>query len=129
MEINSSFAQINQPIDIVFSRLSTTECYQDLMPEGATFSVGENNSFRFKLGGMPELSLRIKECIAPGTIILASSGGKVEFELIGLLEAINENQTKAQLQFKGDLNPMMAMMVKKPLTNFLEVLVGNMHKL
>jgi hypothetical protein len=99
------------------------------MPEGATFSVGENNSFRFKLGGMPELSLRIKECIAPGTIILASSGGKVEFELIGLLEAINENQTKAQLQFKGDLNPMMAMMVKKPLTNFLEVLVGNMHKL
>jgi len=129
MEINSSFTQISQPIGTIFSRLSSPENYKELMPEGATFSVEENDSFRFKLGGMPELSLRIKECIAPDTILLASSGGKVEFELIGLLKAINENQTQVQLQFKGNLNPMMAMMVKKPLTQFLEVLIGNMHKL
>lgn len=129
MEINSSFATVNQPLEAVFSRLSTAESYGVLMPEGASFSVGENDSFRFKLGSMPELSLRIKERISPGTIVLESSGGKVAFELIGQLEALEENQTQVQLQFKGDLNPMMAMMVKKPLTQFLEALIGNMDKL
>ncbi|MGB0260365.1 MAG: SRPBCC family protein [Flavobacteriaceae bacterium] len=129
MEINSSFATVNQPLEAVFSRLSTPESFGVLMPEGASFSVGENDSFRFKLGSMPELSLRIKERISPGTIILESSGGKVAFELIGQLEALEENQTQVQLQFKGDLNPMMAMMVKKPLTQFLEALIGNMDKL
>ena len=129
MEINSSPTQINQPIDAVFARLCKPESYEKLMPEGAMFSIGENDSFRFKLGSMPELGLRIKQSIAPDTIILASTGGKVAFELIGALEALGESQTQVQLKFQGDLNPMMAMMVKKPLTQFLEALIGNMYKL
>lgn len=129
MEINSSFAQVNLPVAEVFTQLSATETYEKLMPEGASFVLGENNSFRFKLGSMPELGLRIKTSVANEKIVLASAGGKVDFELIGLLEPIQVDQTQVQLTFKGDLNPMMAMMVKKPLTQFLESLIGNMHKL
>ena len=50
------------------------------------------------------------------------------FELHTNLEAI-DGETKIQLVFEGNINPMMQMMVKKPLTQFLEALIANTGKL
>jgi len=42
---------------------------------------------------------------------------------------LSDQVSEVQLEFKGDFNPMMAMMVKKPLTTFIETLTENMSKL
>ncbi|MBT3547177.1 MAG: SRPBCC family protein, partial [Flavobacterium sp.] len=42
---------------------------------------------------------------------------------------ISDNSSDVQLQFEGDFNPMMAMMVKKPLTSFIDTLTENIAKL
>ena len=34
-----------------------------------------------------------------------------------------------KLDFEGDFNPMMAMMIKGPISKFIETLASNMHKL
>ena len=129
MEINSSTATVDQSTEMLFSKLSQVDTYKQLMPEGATFTAINDNQFRFKLGGMPEIGLSISEKQPNESIVLKSSSDKISFSLRGQLTEVSANKTDVQLHFEGDFNPMMAMMVKKPLTQFMESLVSNMHKL
>ena len=129
MEINSSTATVDQSTEMLFSKLSQVDTYKQLMPEGATFTAISDNQFRFKLGGMPEIGLSISEKQPNESIVLKSSSDKISFSLRGQLTEVSADQTDVQLHFEGDFNPMMAMMVKKPLTQFMESLVSNMHKL
>ncbi|MEC8238942.1 MAG: SRPBCC family protein [Bacteroidota bacterium] len=129
MEINSPTATVDQSTEMLFSKLSQVDAYQQLMPEGAEFTAINDNQFRFKLGGMPEIGLTISEKQPSESIVLKSSSNKISFLIRGQLTEVSADQTDVQLHFEGDFNPMMAMMVKKPLTQFMESLVSNMHKL
>ena len=129
MEINSSIARVDHSNEQLFSRLSSVETYEGLMPEGSTFTKIDDNRFRFKLSGMPEIGLTIGDKQPNESIVLTSSSDKISFSLRGQLTKVSETQTDVQLQFDGDFNPMMAIMVKKPLTKFMESLIGNMYKL
>ena len=129
MEISSSIVRVDHSTEQLFSKLSIVETYEDLMSEGATFSKIDDSRFRFKLGGMPEIGLTIGDKQPNESIMLTSSSDKISFSLRGQLTKISETQTDVQLQFEGDFNPMMAMMVKKPITQFMESLISNMHKL
>ena len=129
MEITSTSVKIKHAIEVVFDQLADANTYEMLMPDGAQFSVVDNDSFRFKLGSMPEIGLTIIERNEGESVVLKSTSDKVAFSLKGTLMACEENETEIQLRFQGDFNPMMAMMVKKPLAKFMESLIGNMHKL
>ena len=129
MEINSSITRVDHPTEQLFSKLSIVESYERLMPEGATFTKVDNSRFRFKLGNMPEIGLTIADKQLNESIVLTSSSEKNSFSLRGQLTKVSENQSDVQLHFEGDFNPMMAMMVKKPLTKFIESLILNIHKL
>ena len=129
MKISSSIARVDHPTEQLFSKLSSVETYEGLMPEGVEFTKIDDSRFRFKLGGMPEIGLTIGDKQPNESIVLISSSDKISFSLRGQLTKVSETQTDVQLQFDGDFNPMMAMMVKKPLTQFMESLIDNMHKL
>ena len=129
MEISSSIARVDHSTEQLFSKLSSVETYEGLMPEGATFSKIDDSRFRFKLGGMPEIGLTIGDKQPNESIVLTSSSEKISFSLRGQLTKIAETQSSVQLHFEGHFNPMMAMMVKKPLTQFMESLISNIHKL
>ena len=129
MEINSSTATVDQSTEMLFSKLSEVDNYKQLMPEGAAFTAISDNKFRFKLGGLPEIVLSISEKKPNESIVLKSSNNKISFSQRVKLTEVSSDQTNIQLHFKGDFNPMMAMMVKKPLTQFMDSLVSNMHKL
>ncbi|HRN98553.1 MAG TPA: SRPBCC family protein, partial [Flavobacterium sp.] len=53
---------------------------------------------------------------------------KLPFTLTGNIEDGGDS-SQVQLAFQGEFNAMMAMMVKGPISKFLETLAGNMHKL
>ena len=129
MEISSSTATVDQSTEMLFSKLSQVDTYKQLMPEGAVFTAINDNQFRFKLGGLPEIGLSISEKQPNESIVLKSSSDKISFSLRGQMTEVSSDQTDIQLHFKGNFNPMMAMLVKKPLTQFMESLVNNMHKL
>lgn len=129
MEINSSIARVDHSNEQLFSKLSSVETYEGLMPEGSTFTKIDDNRFRFKFGGMPEIGLTIGDKQPNESIVLTSSNDKISFSLRGQLTKVSETQTDVQLKFDGDFNPMVAIMVKKPLTQFMESLIANMHKL
>jgi hypothetical protein len=99
------------------------------MPENTQKFEVDGDSFLFALKGMPEIRLILKEKTAFSNITLAAASSKLPFTLSGNLSEVSENESQAQLLFSGDFNPMMAMMVKKPLTKFIEVLAENISKL
>jgi hypothetical protein len=99
------------------------------MPDNiAKFEVTGDDSFIFGLKGMPEIKLRLKDQSAPNKVVLGAASDKLPFTLTGNIEDKGDS-SDVQLAFQGEFNAMMAMMVKGPISKFLETLAGNMHKL
>ena len=128
MKLESSIATVAKPIEDVFEQLTRASTYELLMPEEASFRTKDEKHFSFKLGSMPVIPLKLERQTPNTKIIMAADGGNVPFELHANLEAV-DGETKIQLVFEGNINLMMQMMVKKPLTHFLEALIANTGKL
>lgn len=103
--------------------------FENLMPENISkFEVINEKSFLFALKGMPEISLEIKEINIPNQVILGAIDNKIPFTLISNIESIDNTKSKVEFKFQGDFNPMMAMMIKVPITKFLETLAINLEQ-
>ncbi|MFT4576035.1 MAG: carbon monoxide dehydrogenase subunit G [Vicingaceae bacterium] len=129
MNLESAKVSVAKSSKEVFEFLSDLKNFEHLMPENTQKFEVDGDSFLFALKGMPEIRLILKEKTAFSNITLAAASSKLPFTLSGNLSEVSENESQAQLLFSGDFNPMMAMMVKKPLTKFIEVLAENISKL
>ncbi|MDB4591349.1 SRPBCC family protein, partial [Flavobacteriaceae bacterium] len=87
------------------------------------------NAFIFALKGMPEIALEVKEVLSPNKVILGAISDKLPFTLIGNISALNDQSASVELEFEGDFNPMMAMMIKGPITKFIDTLSSNLEGL
>lgn len=127
MNINTKEITIEKPAQETFDFLNDVSNFEKLMPENISkFEVLEDDTFLFALKGMPEIVLKKKEATAPNKLVYGAGGGKIDFNLTGNITAVDENTSKVTLEFNGDFNPMMAMVIKKPITNFLDTLRGNL---
>ena len=130
MNLESPKVTVDQSADYLFNAMTDVKRFERLMPDSiAKFEVTDADSFIFGLKGMPEIKLRLTEKIAPTKVVLGAASDKLPFSLTANIDAISENKSAVQLNFTGDFNPMMAMMIKGPITKFLEALAENMHKL
>jgi len=71
----------------------------------------------------------MKDKVAPTKVVLGVASDKLTFTLTGNITPTSDNESDVQLHFEGEFNAMMAMMVKGPITKFIETLANNMHKL
>lgn len=130
MNLESPKVSVAKSAEYIFNALSDIKNFEKLMPESiAKFEVTDESSFIFALKGMPEIKLKKKETIPHSKIILGAASDKLPFALTGNITAIDEDNSEVQLQFEGNFNPMMAMMVKGPIGKFIEALANNIHKL
>jgi len=126
MNLESPKITVNKSSQEVFDFLTDIKNFETLMPENISkFEVLDNDKFLFALKGMPEIILQKKEAITPNKIILGASGGKLDFSLTGNISETEGNKSNVQLVFDGDFNPMMAMMIKGPISKFIETLATN----
>jgi hypothetical protein len=72
--------------------------------------------------------LKKKAVQSPTNIVLGAAGGKLDFSLTAVIESTSENKSEVQLTFDGDFNAMMAMMIKGPISKFIETLALNIPK-
>ena len=127
MNLESPKVKVSKSAHETFDFLTNVENFEKLMPENISkFELINDDTFLFALKGMPEITLKKKEMEAPNKIVLGAAGGKIDFSLIGNIEVINEDSSSVQLSFQGNFNSMMAMMIKGPITKFIETLVNNM---
>ena len=130
MNLESPKVTVEKPAQMVFDLLADVRNFEKLMPENIVkFEVIDDYSFIFGLKGMPEIKLKIKEKIAPNKIILGSASDKLSFTLTANINAITDKSSEVKLDFEGEFNAMMGMMIKGPISKFIETLAVNMEKL
>jgi ribosome-associated toxin RatA of RatAB toxin-antitoxin module len=130
MNLESPKVSVQKSAQNLFDLLSDVKNFEQLMPENiAKFEVIGADAFIFGLKGMPEIKLVIKEKVAPSQLVLGAASDKLPFTLTASIEAIAENSSEVKLDFEGEFNAMMAMMIKGPIQKFIETLAENMHKL
>lgn len=130
MNLESPKVTVEKSSEYLFKALSDVKNFEKLMPENiAKFEVLGDDIFNFGLKGMPEIKLRLKEGVPHSKVNLAAASDKLPFTLTADLDAVSDNSTEVQLKFNGEFNPMMAMMIKGPISKFIETLAQNMGKL
>ncbi|AUC17010.1 orotate phosphoribosyltransferase [Tenacibaculum sp. SZ-18] len=129
MNIEGNNITVNKSQKDLFNFLTQLENFEQLMPINTEKFEVDGDSFIFGLKGMPEIRLVMKEKTEFSNVTLGAASSKLPFTLAADIKAVSENQSKAQLKFDSSFNPMMAMMVKKPLTSFINTLTENLEKL
>ena len=127
MNLKSPQVTLDKSSEETFNFLSDVKNFENLMPDNISkFEVLENDKFLFALKGMPEIILKKKEATPNSKIVLGAAGGKLDFSLTGNITQIDNAKTNVQLTFEGEFNAMMGMMIKGPISKFIETLVTNM---
>ncbi len=129
MHIEANKKVIQKTDKEVFDFLVNIKNFETLMPENIDkFEVLDENTFRFALSGMPEIVLRLKEQYPNNKVILGAASDKLPFILTADIKSLADNESEVSLSFEGEFNAMMAMMIKGPITKFIETLSVNIPK-
>ncbi|NND63360.1 MAG: SRPBCC family protein [Flavobacteriaceae bacterium] len=130
MELNSKKVTVQKSAEELCAFLSDVKNFELLMPENTSkFEVIREDAFVFALKGMPEIALEVKKVESPNKVILGAISDKIPFTLEGNISEVTESTSEIELVFSGEFNAMMAMMIKGPISKFLETLTDNMAAL
>ena len=130
MKLNSNSTHLNISETTLFEKLCAIENFKLIMPENISkFEILDQSTLIFSLKGMPPIKLIFGEKHSPSLITLNSSESKINFSLSAHIKKNDENSCEFSLEFNGDLNPMIQMMVKTPLQSFINDLSKNISKL
>lgn len=130
MNLNTKKVTVQKSASDLCDFLADVKNFEGLMPENISkFEVIRDNAFVFALKGMPEIALEVKEVIKPNKVVLGAISDKLPFTLTGNIEEISDETSSIELLFDGEFNAMMAMMIKGPITKFIDTLSVNMEKL
>ncbi|WP_224483540.1 SRPBCC family protein [Robertkochia aurantiaca] len=130
MTIETPKTTVNKSPEELFNFLSQVENFETLMPDNISkFEVLEEGKFLFALQGMPEIVLKLKDQDPHKKVVLGAASDKLPFTLTADIDEAADNKSEAKLVFEGEFNAMMGMMIKGPITKFINTLTENMSKL
>ncbi|MCG2418128.1 SRPBCC family protein [Aequorivita sp. F47161] len=130
MKLNSKKVTVQKSAEALCDFLTDVKNFESLMPDNISkFEVIRENAFVFGLKGMPEIALEVKEVEKPNKVVLGAISDKIPFTLTANIEEVSNNTATVELLFEGEFNSMMAMMIKGPISKFIDTLVSNMAKL
>jgi len=128
MNIEGNKVIIKKSQETLFDFFSDLNNFGKIMPENINKFEVDGDSFLFGLPGMPEIRLILKEKTPYTNITLGAASSKLPFTLAANITKLEEDKSEVQLNFVGEFNAMMSMMIKKPLTTFVETLTENIKK-
>lgn len=129
-KLQSQEVTIDKPAEGIYKFLTNLNNFEKLMPAEVSDWKSTIDECTFTLKGMPSIGFMITEQ-TPHTNIVYKGIGKLPAAVFlkVAIQPYNDNKCKAQLFLEADLNPMLKMMVEKPLTKFLDVLAHNLTKM
>lgn len=124
MKFASEPATINANQEKVFSFLSDFNNFEKLMPEQVTNWVSDADTCSFNVQGMAAISLKYSRKEPFQLVEVVPEVSPIKFTLLVKLETdeLNEQRTKGVVEINADLNPMLAMVAKRPLENLVIVM-------
>jgi hypothetical protein len=130
MFIETPKTTVNKNQQATFEFLNELGNFEQLMPSNTDkFEVLNENRFLFALKGMPEIVLEKKEQTPNNQLVLGAASEKLPFTLTADITELSDSTSEVKLSFSGEFNAMMAMMIKNPITNFINTLSENLGKI
>lgn len=119
----STEVTIQKKQEDLFNFLSDFSNFGKLMPEQVTDWTSNETECSFNIQGMASLQMKMIEK-KPHNLIVMESFGKtpIKFKLNVSIENSGSDLSKVIVSIDADLNPMLKMMLDKPLSNLVEKL-------
>jgi len=127
-KIESNHVTINKPAEFVFNFMNDFNNIKQLLPQDKiTDWQSDENQCSFKIQNAAVIPL-VKKDATPHSHINIVSGEKAPFNftLVVTFNQIDANTTEAYLNFEGDINAFLKMMVVKPLTNLFNYMADRL---
>jgi len=98
------------------------------MPEKIINWQSTSSNCTFTIQGTADLGMQFENKEEPAKIVVRDYG-KVPFgfTIDMVLNEIQENETEVQFILNANMSPILEMMAKKPLQNFLNILIDNLE--
>lgn len=127
--IKSNSHSINASAAQIFDFISDFNNLEKLMPEKVVDWSSTMTTCTFTIQGMATLNMK-QGLNKSNELVQMLSDGKnpFPFDLNTHIAAQGEENAEVYLQLNADMNPMLAMMAKKPLQNFVNILVEELAK-
>lgn len=128
MYIESPKKTIDKSPETIFNFLNDVNNYKKLMPDSISkFEILNEKRFLFALKGMPDIVLELKNSVPYNKVVLGAASDKLPFTLTANSKELTENSSEAYFEFEGEFNAMMSMMIKGPITKFIQTLAENLQ--
>ena len=128
-KIESNPLEIEAPASKVFAYLSDFNNFGNLMPPQITNWQSTTETCSFTIQNMANLAMRITEKTEPTRLVITSEPpSPFPFDLICEFEELSGTTCRSTIRFHADMNPMLAMMAKNPLQNFVNLLNEQLKK-
>ena len=125
--IESEKQDCDNSAENIFNYLSDFNNFKSLMPPQVTDWNSTSDECSFVIKGMATIGMKIQNKVPHSKIEIVSHGkNPFNFALHVHLSETAPGKTTGQLVFEAELNPMLRMMVEKPLTNFFNMLAAKM---
>ena len=130
IKLESKIGKIHNTGENTYNFLSNFNNFNKLIPEDKIKNwESSENSCSFTADGIGEARMQIIEK-EPFRLIKVSSevNNKIDFNFWIQIKQVHENDTRIKLTIKADINPMLQMIAKKPLQNFLDSIIEQLEK-
>jgi carbon monoxide dehydrogenase subunit G len=117
-------------IEEVFAFVTDIRNFEQFIPNGnVNYWKAEKESCSFSVSMLGSVNVRLTEKEESNKVIFKGDAlGKNNFTLTLNISKNTKNQAVVTVMLSADLNPMMKMMVSKPIDQFLGILINEMEK-
>ncbi len=122
MKINSNKETINCRAENIFDFISNFKNFEHLVPQDKVNNWNATeNECSFAIPNLATIAMEIAEKQAPNRLLIKSKQPS-PFDFSMTVELEGNETVVSSIEFAADVNPMLGMMVKNPLTNFVNIL-------
>ncbi len=129
--IESKIGVVKQPAEKIFNYISNFNNFSQLIPADRIKDFqSTGDTCRFSVEGIGQAGLRIIEK-EPHKLIKISSDEKTSFDFLlwVQIKELEPGDSRMKITTEVKLNPMMEVMVRKPLKNFVDTLIEQAEKI
>ncbi|NOX87000.1 MAG: SRPBCC family protein [Chlorobi bacterium] len=132
MKLNSQPVLLNADQKTVYEFLSDFNNFEQLMPEQIVNWKSDKENCSFTVKGMADLSLKYSHKEPFHTIEVVPAGkSPIDFTLTITIESREQDDRKTTgiIEIDTNLNPMMAMIAKRPLENLVNAMSERLNEI
>ena len=114
----------------LYSHIIDIDNYEKILKdEIRSFEKLSDKEFKIKIGNMPGINLFLSDVPENNEVKLSSNDSNLNFYILLKIDPIENNSSKIKVQFIGNFSSMIEMMIKKPLTVFIDSLKSKIEKI